>query len=380
MVMRLYSNSLVKIFGADNLASGETRLAIVKQMADLAKTNSVTSAELEIVSAVFNEFYNDRFMAVRLEISKAVCEADFASRHLILKIAQDCASVSQFVLQYSEKLSNADLIEYIRFGTPVKQLAIACRATLGIDVVMALIEHGTFEVVYALVENKNAEISEHGFRQIYINFSNDARLRELLVSRDNIPADLRELIAFDVAKELETFVTNLNWLNKKQASNITTKSYEITVIEISDTIPELEIGAYIKQLSEEDRLTPSLILRSVTTGYMKFFEHAMAYLAGLPIKKLRSLLYYPNSSTRNALFSRTKLPVDLFPILTIAIEQYKLLMKKIGNINTYSKNAFSVLMIKNVTEYYHAQQDQNQAYLQRILDCYYIDINDKIAA
>ena len=304
------------------------------------KVVALQMLNLKLLVQFLMNFTSDRFMAVRLEISKAVCEADFASRHLILKIAQDCASVSQFVLQYSSKLSDADLIEYIRFGTPVKQLAIACRAKIRIDVVMALIEHGTFEVVYALVENKNAEISGHGFRQIYINFSNDARLRELLVSRDNIPADLRELIAFDVAKELETFVTNLNWLNKKQASNITTKSYEITVVEISDTISELEIGAYIKQLSEEDRLTPSLILRSVTTGYMKFFEHAMAYLAGLPIRKLRSLLYYPDSSTRNALFSRTKLPVDLFPILTIAIEQYKLLMKKIENIDTYSKNAF----------------------------------------
>ena len=356
------------------------RLLIAKQMSDLANRADVSAAELDVVNQVFNEFYNDQFMAVRLEVSKAVCDKEFVSRHLVLKIAQDCASVSQFVLQYSLKLSEADLVEYVEFGSPVKQLAVASRLDLSEYVIMSLIEHASFEVICALAENLSAEISAHGFRQIYINFSNDARLRELLVSREDVPADLRELIAFDIAKELETFVTNLNWLNKKQASNITTKSYEIAVIEISESIAPDEMLAYIKQLSKEDRLTPSLILRSVTTGYMKFFEYALAYLAGLPIKKLKSLLHNPNGTTRNALFRRTKLPFDLLPILMISIDQYKALTMSFEVRNSTNKQAFAIKMIRNVTEYYHQQQDQNQLYLQRILDCYYIDITDKIAA
>lgn len=376
----MYSKILVDIFGQDNLASGEQRLAITKQMATLATALNVTSAELDIVKLVFEEFHQDSLMGVRLEISKAVCRSNIASRHLILKIAEDCASVAQFVLHHSVELSSIDLIEHVAKGSPVKQLAIANRLNLENEVALAIIEHGSIEVVYALIGNMTANLSTHNLRQIYINFAADANLRELLCGRIDIPADLRELIAYDVAKSLEKFVTKANWLNPKQASNITQKSYEITVIEISDSIAESDMMDYIQRLSEEERLTSSLILRSITTGYMKFFEYSLAYLSGTPIQKLQSLLYNPMGSTRNALFNRSKLPRDLFPILTISIDVYKNMKREFSGNLQPGTHEFSVQMIKNVTEYYHAEQLDNQAYLQRILDCYYIDISDKLAA
>lgn len=376
----MYSDMLKNIFGAKNLENGDSRLAITKQMADLAVSPEVTEAELDIVRTVFEEFHQDKLMAVRLEIAKAVSQADYISRHLILRIAEDCASVSQFVLHYSTKLSSIDLIEHVIKGGAVKQLAIANREYLQNDVVLSLVEHSTIEVIHALVENKTAELTPHNLRQLYINFSMDASLRSLLCDRDDLPADLREIIAYDVAKTLESYVTNLNWLNKKQASTVTQKSYEITVIDISDNIDDDEMMDYVKRLSEEERLTSSLILRSITTGHMKFFEFALSYLSGMPIQKLHSLLYNPNGNTRNALFSRSKLPNDLFPILTIAIEVYKNLKQQFAGKLQPSSHEFSVSMIKHVTEYYHMQQHDNQAYLQRVLDCYYIDISDKIAA
>ncbi len=376
----MYSEMLKEIFGAHNLENGDTRLAVTKQMVDLARTPEVTDAELEIVTTVFEEFHKDKLMSVRLEIAKAVCEADYVSRHLILKVAEDCASVAQFVLHFSKKLSAIDLIEHVIKGGAVKQLAIANRNDLSNDVVLSLVEHSSIDVIYALVENETAELTPHNLRQLYINFSMDANLRSLLCNRDDLPADLRELIAFDVAKTLENYITNVNWLNKKQASTITQKSYEITVVEISDNIENADMMDYIKRLSEEERLTSSLILRSITTGHMKFFEYSLSYLSGMPIKKLHSLLYSPNGNTRNALFSRSKLPDDLYPILNIAIDVYKNLKQEfLGKLEPSTRD-FSVTMIKQVTEYYHAQQNDNQAYLQRVLDCYYIDISDSIAA
>ena len=376
----MYSQSLKDIFGAENLDNGDMRLSIVKQMADLATSSDVTEAELEIVQMVFSEFYRDTLMAVRLEISKTICEADYVSRHLILRMAEDCASVSQFILHHSTKLSPMDLIDHIVRGGAVKQLAIANRQELTNDVVLSLIEHGSIEVIYALVENQSAELDAHNLRQLYINFSMDAGLRGLLCQRDDLPADLRELIAFDVAKTLEAYVTRLNWLGEKQASTITQKSYEITVVEISADIADVDMMDYIKRLSLEERLTSSLILRSITTGYMKFFEYSLAYLSGMPIKKIHSLLHNPNGSTRRALFSRSKLPQDLHPILTIAIDVYKNMKQEFSGNLQPGTHEFSVNMIRNVTEYYHAQPINGQAYLQRVLDCYYIDISDRIAA
>ncbi|MBL1421187.1 MAG: DUF2336 domain-containing protein [Alphaproteobacteria bacterium] len=376
----MYSQSLIDIFGAEHLMYGEARLSIVKQMSDLAHSPKVTKAELDIVQMVFSEFYRDHFMAVRLEISKAICEAEYISRHLILRMAEDCASVSQFILHHSNKLSPVDLIDFVIKGDAVKQLAIAHRRNLSNDVALSLIKHGSLDVIYALVENQSAMLNADNLRQLYTNFNMDAGLRSLLSQRHDLPADLRELIVYDVAKTLEDYVINVNWLGEGQASGITQKSYEIAAIEISVDIADANMMDYIKRLSAEERLTSSLILRSVTTGYMKFFEYSLAYLSGLPIKKLHSLLHNPNGSTRNALFNRSKLPQDLHPVLTIAVDVYRdMKFQHAGNLQPGTLE-FSVNMIKNVTECYHMQLDSGQAYLQRVLDCYYIDISDRMAA
>ncbi|PCI88662.1 MAG: hypothetical protein COB24_01465 [Hyphomicrobiales bacterium] len=376
----MYSQSLIDIFGADHLMYGEARLSIVKQMTDLANSPEVTKAELDIVQMVYSEFYRDHFMAVRLEISKAICEAEYISRHLILMMAEDCASVSQFILHHSNKLSSVDLIDFVVKGGAVKQLAIASRHDLSNDVALSLIEHGSLDVIYALVENQSAVLNADNLRQLYTNFSMNAGLRSLLSQRDNLPADLREMIVYDVAKSLEDYVTNANWLDEGQALAITQKSYEIAAIEISIGIADADMMDYIKRLSAEERLTSSLILRSITTGYMKFFEYSLAYLSGLPIKKLHSLLHNPNASTRNALFNRAKLPQDLHAVLTIAVDVYRDLQFQHACNLQPGTHEFSVNMIKNVTECYHMQSDNGQAYLQRVLDCYYIDISDRMAA
>ncbi len=376
----MYSHKLNEIFGKECLSNGQSRLALVKQMANLATSKTVTNAELNIAIMVFEAFCKDTLMAVRLEVAKVVCSTDFASRHLILQMAEDCASVAQFILQYSQKLSPVDLIEHVIYGNNVKQIAISHRKKLSSDVVLALIEHGTSEVIQSLIQNKGADISAHNFRQIYINFGADASLREMLCTRADIPADLRELIAFDVAKELENFVIKANWMNKKKAANIAKKSYEIAVINISETLSNIQMQDYIKKLSQEKRLTPSLVLRSITTGYMKFFEYSLSYLAGVPIPKLHSLLHNPNKSTRMALFSRSKLSKDLFPILSIAIDVYKNMQQEFIEELEHNRQSFSIKMIENVSTTYHAQTYNNQAYLQRVLDCYYIDISDRLAA
>lgn len=380
MDIKVYNDSLINIFGAENLQNPASRLAIVRQMADLAQSPTIIDSEFEIVQLVFEELSLDSLLDIRIEIAKAVCLNPKFSRHLILKLAHDCVSVAQHVLCYSNKLSSVDLVDYITQGDVEKQLAIANRLNLPGEVSLSLIEHGSDIVVGDLIKNSTANLSAHNLRQIYINFGVDPQTRELLLNRADLSADLRELIAYDVSKQLENFAINSNWLNEKQATNVAKKSYEIAVIKISNGLSNSEMQQYIQSLSEEERLTSSLILRSITTGYMKFFEHSLSYLTGLPIKKLQSLLHNPNILTRNALFSRSKLPSDIYPILALSVDVYKALRTKFDPMATNSQHEFSIEMIKNVTENYHQQNDVNQAYLQRVLDCYYLDISQKYAA
>lgn len=376
----MYSLALKSIFGIENLIDDEIRLSIVKQMSDLAMSEDVVTSELEIVQTLFEELSGDTCLPIRVEIAKTISHIYYFSRHLVLKMAEDSAPVAQYILCYSQHLSAIDLVEYANANNVDKQLAIANRRDLPNEVVAALIEHGTDSVVLDIIKNTTANLTADNLRQIYINFNQQDEIRGLLFDRADLPADLRELITFDMSKQLESYVVDSKWLDEKQASNLAQKTYEIAVVDISDTLSDEQMALYIRGLSDEDRLTPSLILRSVTTGYMRFFEHALSYLAGLPIQKLHSLLHNPSATARNALFNRSKLPVDLYPILTLSLDVYKQMKLETMGEQKTTQYEFSVQMIKNVTEFYHTQGQDSQAYLQRVLDCYYIDASQKIAA
>ena len=206
----VYSQALTNIFGQQNLETSEARLAIVQQMCKLAVTENVNDSELEIVHQVFDEFCNDILVQIRVEIAKSVCQNNYFSRQLVLKLAEGAASYAQYVLGYSKKLSSVDLIEHILTADQDKQLAIANRYRLPNDVVLTLIEHGSLEVVQDLIRNSSAKLDAHNLRQLYINFNTEPKIRELLTNRNDLPADLRELIAFDLAKQLEIFAINAN--------------------------------------------------------------------------------------------------------------------------------------------------------------------------
>ena len=75
----------------------------------------------------------------------------------------------------------------------------------------------------------------------------------------------------------------------------------------------------IRQLRENGRLTPSIVLRSLCMGDLNFFEAAVAELAGVTLANARQLIQDSGTLGLQAIYEQTGLPPSHFPAVCAAI-------------------------------------------------------------
>jgi uncharacterized protein (DUF2336 family) len=76
----------------------------------------------------------------------------------------------------------------------------------------------------------------------------------------------------------------------------------------------------VEQLDHTDRLSASLLLRSLCMGDMGFFEHALARLAGMPLQNARILIHEHGRLGFESVYMKADLPKRLYPAFRAGIE------------------------------------------------------------
>src|SRR3954471_17195254 len=80
------------------------------------------------------------------------------------------------------------------------------------------------------------------------------------------------------------------------------------------------VAALVRQLKTAGRLTASLVLRAVCMGNLRFFEHAVAMLSGLPLVNARLLVHDSNGLGLKTAWARAGLPGAFVPAVSAALD------------------------------------------------------------
>lgn len=122
----------------------------------------------------------------RAHVAKLLAPLDRAPGNVVVKLANDEIEVAQPLLEFSNVLSDDDLIEIIAKQSEEHRLAIAGRATVPERVGEAIVEHGETASVVRLVRNSNAEFGEQTLERLAERAAADTAIAEDLRSRDDI--------------------------------------------------------------------------------------------------------------------------------------------------------------------------------------------------
>jgi uncharacterized protein (DUF2336 family) len=257
---------------------------------------------------------------VRRALAEVFAGCEDAPSTVVHALAGDQPDVAAPILQRSPLLLDADLVEAVAGGECERQIAIASRAGLPCSVSAAIAEVGSAESCLVLLENEAAEIVPFSLDRIVQRFGHLAAIRDVILSRDDLPAATRQALVVKLSETLADFVTSRDWLTEDRARRITREACEKATIVLAAESQEGEVRPLIRHLRESGQLNAGLILRSLLSGNVDLFEEALADLAQVPLNRVIGIVHDRRGAGLRALYDKAGLPASTFPAFREALE------------------------------------------------------------
>lgn len=300
--------------------SAEARAELAEKVGDTLARVGLAPGEITLAHDIVRILAWDVEEQVRASLSHSLRHARSLPRDVAMKLADDIDSVALPMLADSLMLSDEDLVEIVRQGSPKKQETIAGRPNLAEVVSDALIIHAGEPAIVVLMANRTARVSEISLNRAVTRFAGSDRVKAAMVLRDSLPIAVSERLATMVSKELQEHLVRTHALSPEVAADIVLSSREHAVIRLSVGSSDEELQRMVTQMEHNGRLTPTLMLRALCTGDIGFFEAALAVKGDVPLENAQILIHDRSHQGLAALYRKAGLPERLLPALQSAVD------------------------------------------------------------
>ncbi len=301
--------------------SSENRSSAAEKIAHGYSGGLLSDDERRIAEDIFSVMVHDAEVRVREALASNLKSCPFLSHDIARTLAADVEAVSLPVLQFSEVLTDEDLIEIVRTHGPSKQIAVANRLKVSEVLADALVDTGNEEVVTTLVANKGAEIAEPSLQKVLDTFGENEKLSDLMAKRASLPVRVTERLVSMVTDTMRAHIIENHELEPNQVSDLVLQTREKATLGIlSDKSDDMAVRELVVQLFRAGRLTPTIVLRALCMGDMRFFEAAIAVLSKVPLTNVRVLLHDDGGLGLGSILRKADIPQGLHHVIATAIE------------------------------------------------------------
>lgn len=311
-----------------NNPSVDVRSSTARKVSEQYQLKSLTQKEKQIAEDIFRLITNDVEIQVREELAESLKTCTFLPYDIVQKIIFDVAAVAVPMIQYSEVISDEDLVTILQTKDEEKQCAVAKRHRISPMVCDQLIEESDKTPVIILIGNQGADISEYSYNKLLDKFEACDEIHEPILMRAKVPVAILEKVITKVSDELRKQLLTRHDLPVNVITTLVTQTREKAILNLSETSTEEDVRTLVIHLHNVDRLTPNLILRSVCVGDMKFFEYALAIKAGIPIRNARILIYDSGPLGLERLYEEAELPPEMFPAVRLAVRTFREMLEE----------------------------------------------------
>ncbi len=308
----------VEKLAADPSATARAATAgkVARQLAQ-----ALTENERRLAEDIVRAFMRDTETNVRGALAESLKSCAVVPHDVAMGLARDIAEVSVPFVQFSQVLSDADLLAVIAENNIETQVAIAKRATVSESVSDALVQKGNEKVVATLAGNQGAQISPTTLDQIVERHGHRTSVAEVLAFRPKIPLSIAERIVHRIFAQLWAKLAERKSLPEDVVSDMVLQARErATIALLPAETGRYDVEALVAHLHANRRLTASIILRAVCMGDVRFLEAALAKLAGIPVENARLLIEDKSGVGFERLVQACGLPDKVLRIFQSAIE------------------------------------------------------------
>lgn len=301
--------------------STDSRIEVLDKISLQYNMQKFSHREREVAEQIFRLIMKDTQMQVREMLAQRICNNPDIPRDIALHLALDHDRVAVPIIEISEVLSDADLVKIIDSSRDVsKLLAISRRPSVSERVSDALVDTSYPNVISALLDNHKAEISERALAHIADSYAHEPQVIQSMVDRMRLPVTVVERLVAHVTESVAQELKKKYKLTDAQIRKETTGAREdVTLTLLSQEHDPAMIEALVKQLMDEKRLTPSIVMTALCRGQRYFFVYAMAQLAHIPAKNVEKLITDKGGIGFRALYDRTEMPASMFEAIEILL-------------------------------------------------------------
>ena len=205
----------------------------------------------------------------RTHVAKLLAPLERAPGNVVAKLANDTIEVAAPLLEFSNVLSDDDLIDIATNQSEEHRVAIAGRTNVPERVGDAIVEHGAGPAVVRLVRNEKAELGKETLHKLVVRASTDASLVSDLRGRADIDWNsLRDEIGAAGQKVLDILGARTAPLDPVTAGKVNAVVYNRMRNRAGFSAQEWKV-AYnqVKALSDRRQLDERALARFARFGY-----------------------------------------------------------------------------------------------------------------
>jgi uncharacterized protein (DUF2336 family) len=316
-------------------APPDRRAEATRALARSYLTSEVDAETRRAVEAAMTVLLDDPAEDVRIALAEELAQSADAPRHITIALMSDVPRVSAIVLARSPMPIDAELVDIAAAGDTALQMAIATRAKVSGAVSAALAEVGEREPCLELVRNKSATIARMSLRRIAERFGEDGEVREAMLARDDLPADVQQRLIRLLGDALGTMMVVKSWAGEERAMTVTREACDRATVALAAETQSDELPELVEHLRVTGQLTTALLLRAVCAGNIPFFETALALLSRTPVSRVAGLVRAGRTGVLRAIYAKAGLPQLAFDAFVAALETWQKVAEEGGNADRY---------------------------------------------
>lgn len=302
--------------------SSASRANTAVKLAQQFNAVSLSPAELQLAEQIFRIMARDAEVRVREALAANLKHNPLLPHDVAVALAKDVESVALPILTVSEVLTSEDLVDIIvSQGQPARLEAIAARKSLDPRVTSAIVDVAPPQQVIAkLLANPGAAFAEATLHKVVDTYGNSEAIQEPLIYRETLPITISERLVTTVAERLRTHLLFKHKISPDVALDLILHSRERATVGLAVGVGDVGLVALVKQLKDNGKLTVSIVTRAICMGNLRFFEHAIAALADIPIGNARALIHDSGKRGLHSVWTKTGLPESHFPVVQAAVD------------------------------------------------------------
>ncbi len=301
----------------------EDRATAAHKICRMIDRTPLSREERQSAEEIMKIMANDAADLVRRALAVTLKNSPHLPHDIAKKLASDIESIAIPVITASPVLDDDDLIEIIRSGAAVRQVAVASRKTVSARVVNVIASEAREPAVVAAARNEAADFDEGAYNAALKRFGESAKLTNSLIDRKTLPVNVTEKLVSLITDEALGRLIKKHELPPQLAVELAEGARERATIDLVDQAGQaVDMRRFVQQLHLNGRLSPSIILRGLCMGHMRFVEWAIAELAAVPHSRTWLMVHDAGPLGLRAIYERAGLPQRLYSAFRMGITLY----------------------------------------------------------